>query len=114
MRLRTARQRQHRRAAEEAFDPVVVEAPAQVMADQPRRHGVEHAAQQEAAAAGDGDQVLLEVAAAPWRQWREERALDLQRAAAVGIGAADQLGDEVTIGGQIGEVAAAGPAPAPA
>jgi hypothetical protein len=36
-------------AAQEAFEPVVEDAHAQAMADQPRRHGVEHAPQNESA-----------------------------------------------------------------
>ena len=60
-----APQRHHRRRAEEAVEPVVVEVHAQAMADQPRRRRVEHAAQNEAAARRDRDDLLLVVGGPP-------------------------------------------------
>ena len=50
-------QGQERRRAEEAIEPIVVETNAETMADQARRHGVEHAPEDEAAGRGDSDEV---------------------------------------------------------
>jgi len=77
------------------------------MADQTRGNGVEHAAKQEAAAASDGDEILLEVRGAARRQCLEQGPLDLQFAAAVSIGTTDDLSNEPAVEWQIGEVAAA-------
>ncbi len=63
-----ARQRDDERAAEQAFQTIVVETHAQAVADQPGRNGVEDSAQHEAAAAGDGDQNLVVIRGAPRRQ----------------------------------------------
>src|SRR6267143_1890866 len=57
--------RHHRCCAEEALDPVIVEVHAQAMADQPRWRGVEDATQDEAAARGDGDNLLLVIGRPP-------------------------------------------------
>ena len=70
-----APQRGNRRRAEEAFEPVVVNADPQAMADQARRHGVEHAPQEEAATGRDGDELFLEVGGAPPGQSAQGRAL---------------------------------------
>src|SRR5271170_7915628 len=52
-------QRHHRSCAKEALEPVIVEMHAQAMANEPRRRRVEDAAQDEAAARRDGDDLLL-------------------------------------------------------
>jgi hypothetical protein len=51
----TAAQRHQRRRAEKAFQPIVVEAHAQAMADQARGHRIEHLLEGEPASRGDGD-----------------------------------------------------------
>ena len=107
LRCPTAWQRQHWFAAEEALDPVIIYTHAQPMADQPRWHRVEHAAKQEAAAAGDGDQILFEVGGAARWQRREQRTLDLQLAASAGIGPPHDLGDEAAIERHVSEITAA-------
>ena len=64
-----ARQGQNRRAAEQALQPIVVEAHAQSVSDQARWHRVEHVAQQKAAVAGDDDHGVLMVGrAAGWQR----------------------------------------------
>src|ERR1700675_3167958 len=52
-------ERHHRSCAEEALEPVIVEVHAQAMANEPRWRRVEDAAQDEAAARRDGDNLLL-------------------------------------------------------
>jgi len=101
------RQGEDRRGAEEAFQPVVVEAHAQAVADEGGGHGVEDVAQAEAAAAGDGDEGLLGGAGALRRQVHEVGPLGLDEAAAGGIGAADDGIDEGAPGGEVGKVMAA-------
>src|SRR6185437_5762008 len=68
---------------------------------------VEDAAQQEPAAARDGNQFLLMVIGPPWRQRLELRSFDLEGFASSGVGAADHLVDEAAVGLEVGEVAAA-------
>src|SRR3546814_9037483 len=55
-----ARKRKERCAAEEQLKPIVVKSNSQSMADQPRRHGVEHLAQREPARGGHHDKHLLD------------------------------------------------------
>ena len=107
LRRATAWQRQHWFTAEEALDAVIIYTHAQPMADQPRWHRVEHAAKQEAAAAGDSDQILFEVGGAARWQRREQRTLDLQLAAPTGIGTTHDLGNEAAIERHVSEVTAA-------
>jgi len=97
----------HQRAAEEAFQPIIIQPDPQAMADQPLRHGVEHAPEKEPTAARHCDQRFLKVIGAPRRQRRELWPLDLQRFAASGIGTADDLVDEAAIGVEIGKVSTA-------
>lgn len=60
-----APQRGDQHGAEEAIEPVVTDAHPRAMADQPRRHGVEHAPQDEAAAGCGSNELFLEVGGAP-------------------------------------------------
>ena len=89
-----ARQRQHQRAAEQAFQPIVVEPHPQAVTDQPGRNGIKDMPEQKPAAAGDGDQFLLVVVGSPTRQFLELCTLDLERLASGGVGAPDQFIDE--------------------
>src|SRR3546814_8748351 len=59
-----ARKRKKRCAAEEQLKPIVVKSHSQSMADQPRRHGVEHLAQREPARGGHHDKHLFIIAGA--------------------------------------------------
>jgi hypothetical protein len=93
-----ARQRQDVVGAEEALEAVVVEPHVQAVADQLRRHGVEHLAQQEAAAGGDLDGGLVEVGGAPPRQRPEMTTLEVDLRPAAGVATANQLGNEAAIG----------------
>ena len=102
-----ARQGQHRRAAEEALQPVIIQPHPQPVANQARRHGIEDVAQQEAAVAGDKDHRILVVGGAARRQGPQFRPFDGERIAAGGVGAADHLGDKAAIRDQIGELTAA-------
>ena len=95
----------HQGAAEEALQPIIIQPDAQTMADQPRGNTIKDTAQEEPAAAGDGDQHFLEVVGATRRQRLELRPLDLQRLAPARIGAADHLVDKAAIGVEIGKVA---------
>jgi hypothetical protein len=61
-------QRKHLRRAEEAVKPIVVEVHLEAMADQPRRHSVEHLAQTEHAGGRDHHSSLAEVRGAARRQ----------------------------------------------
>ena len=98
-------QRQDDGAAEQAFEPIIVETEPQPVANQARWHGVEHAAEQEPAVAADGDKGLVMVRGAPDREGLQEGALDLDQFAAACVGAADDLVDEPAVVGQVVEVA---------
>ena len=74
------------------------------MADQPRRHGVEHAACQEAAITGDVDQLLLEVSGAARWQRLERWTLDLQFPTSFGIGTAYNFCNEAAVERQLGKI----------
>ena len=100
-------ERHHRCRAEEALEPVIVEVHAQAMADEPRWRGVEDAAQDEAAARRDGDDLLLVIGRPALGQRSEPRPLQLDPLAIVGIAPADDLVDEAAVGIQIVEVPAA-------
>ena len=63
-----AAQRHQLCRAEEAFEPIVVETHAKAMADQSRRHRIEHLLEPEAAGRGDGDDRLLVIGRPARRQ----------------------------------------------
>ena len=100
-------QRRHQGAAQQAFQPVVVEPDAQPVADQARRHRVEHAPQQEPATAGHGDQGLVVVGGAPCGQGLQGGALGLDQAAAPSVGPADDFVHEPAVTRKIVEVTGA-------
>ncbi len=77
------------------------------MADQPRRHGVEHPSEKEPTGARHRDLRFLKVIGAPRRQCLELRPLNLQCLAATRIGAADDLVDEAAVGIEIDKISAA-------
>ena len=101
----SARQGQDAGAAEEEFEAVVVDVDAEPVPDEARGHGVEHAAQDEARGRGDVDAGLVAILGPAYRQVEEHRALGLDALGPVGVGAADDLGDEAAIAVEIGEVA---------
>ena len=107
MRRSAAPQGQKLRGAEEALEPVVVEANIETMADQTRGNAVEHAPQHEAAARRDQHARLLVVGGAAFRKRLERRTLDLDALAVAGVAASDCLVHEAAVGGQIREVARA-------
>jgi hypothetical protein len=81
-----ARQDQDHGSAQQAFEPIVMEPDSQAVSDQPGRHAVEDALEQEAAAAGDGHQAVLMVIRPTGRQELQMRSFDstaLRRAALV-------------------------------
>ena len=98
-------ERHQRRAANEQLETIVEEPDPQAVADQPRRHGVEHLAQGEAAQRGDDGDRLLVVAGPAVRQRLEDSALGLDAPGDPRVLAADDLVDEAAVGGKIGEVA---------
>lgn len=100
-------QRQDRRAAEEAFQPVIEEAHAQAVTDQAGRHGVEYLPQDEAAARHHPDGCFLVIGCAPLRQRLQCRPFRLYPLAVMGVPAAGDLVDEAPVGGETGEVARA-------
>src|SRR3979411_2350892 len=100
----TTPKRHHRCCAEEALDPVIVDVHAQAMADQPRWRGVEDATQDEAAARGDGDNLLLVIGRPPPGERGERRPLQLDPFAIVGVASANNLVDEAAISVQVVEV----------
>ena len=107
IRRAAASQRRDLARAEQADQPVVVETHGEPMADQPRRHRVEHPAQDEAARRGDDHALLLEVGGAALGQLLEHAPLDLDLPAVPRVAAADHLVDEAAVGVEIGEVSAA-------
>jgi len=80
---------------------------AQAMADQPRRRSVEDAAQDEATARCDGNDLLLVIGRPALGQLSERRPLELDPLAVAGIASAHDLIDEAAIGIQVVEVTAA-------
>ena len=96
-----ARQGQHQALADEAFQPVIVDAQVQPIADQARRHRVEHLAQDEAAAGGHPHAGLVMIGGAPRRQPAQFGALQGDQLLAPGVAAADQVGDPVAIGSRL-------------
>jgi hypothetical protein len=102
-----ALQRHQGRAAQEQFQPVVIQPHAQSMTDQPRRDGIEHLAQDKAAGRTDVHTRFLVVRRALRRQWLKQRALGLNALAIARVDAADVLVDEAAIGIEVVEVIAA-------
>ena len=78
-RLPPAREGQHARSAEEAFQRVIVKTNPQTVTDQPR--GNEHVTQQKAAAAGHGNLLFGKIVRASRRQGPKLGPLDLQQLA---------------------------------
>ena len=97
----------HRRGSEEAFEPVVEDANPQAVTDQPRRHGVEHAPQREAARRGHGDRLFLVIRGATLGQRRQRGLLQRDALDEIGVALADDAIDERAISVEIGEVARA-------
>src|SRR5450631_2202251 len=77
------------------------------MADEPRWRRVEDAAQDEAAARCDRDDLLLVIGCPALGEWSERRPLQLDPLAIVGVASADDLVDETAVGVQVVEVSAA-------
>ena len=67
------------------------------MADETRRHGVEHPPQEEAARGGHANADRLEVLSAGARQRVEHRALDIDARAAPGVSPPDDFVDESAV-----------------
>lgn len=93
--------------AEEAVQPVVVQMHPQTVADEPRRRGIEHPAQDEAAAGCDGDGLFLIIGCPAPGQGAKLRTLQLDPLAIVGIATSHDLVDETVIAIESIEVAAA-------
>ncbi len=93
----SAHQGHQRRAADEQIEAVVIQPDPQAVADQPRRHGVEHLLQREAAGGGDGDDRLLMIAGPLPGQRLERGPLGLDALGGSGVLAADDLVDEAAI-----------------
>jgi len=100
-----AAQRHQRRRAEEAFEPVVVEAHAKAMTDQARGHRIEHFSEDEPAGRGDGDDGLLVIRRPARRQWLQGRALEIEPLGVARVAPPDDLVNEATVGIQGVEVA---------
>src|SRR6267143_2938737 len=99
-----AAQRHQRRRAEEAFEAVVVEPYAKPVADQARRHRIEHLLEDEPAGRGDGDDGLLVIRRPAYRQRLQGRALEIEPLAVASIAAPDDLVDKAAIGLEVVEV----------
>ena len=95
------------RRALKAFEPVVMQANPQAVADEPGGNGVEHLAQRERAGRGDEGRDLLVIGALARRQGFERRAFEIDALAVAGVVATDDFIDETSPRGQIGEVARA-------
>jgi hypothetical protein len=100
----TATQREQPGSTEKALQPVVVEAHAQAMADEPRGDRVEHLAQREAAARGHCHDRLFAIGGALWRPRPERRTLDLDQLAPSRIVPADYLVEELPVGVEVGKI----------
>src|SRR6266568_2791734 len=100
-----AAQRHQRGRAEEAFEPVIVEPHAKPVADQARRHRIEHLLEDEPAGRSDGDDGLLVIRRPARRQRLQGRALEIEPLAVASIAAPDDLVDKTAIGLQVVEVA---------
>src|SRR6516162_10059167 len=101
----SAAQRHQRRRPEKAFEPIVVQAHALTMADQARRYRIEHFLECEPAGRGDGDDRLLVIRRAAFRQRLQGRALDIETLAVARITASDNLVDKAAIGLERVEIA---------
>ena len=86
---------------------VIVQVDTETVADQPRRHAVEHAPQDEAATRGHQDASLLIVGRPSLGQLLDGRALDLNALAVAGIAPPDHFVNEAAISGKIGKLARA-------
>src|SRR5882672_2593281 len=102
-----AAQRHQRRRAEEAFEPVVVEAHAKAMADQARRYRIEHLLEDEPAGRRDRDDGLLVIRRPARRQRLQGRALEIEPLGVARVAPPDNFIDEATVGIQGVEVARA-------
>ena len=78
---------------------------AQSMADQARGCGVEHPAQDEAAAGGDRDAGLLVIGRSSLRERLESGALDLDALAVARVAAPHHLVNEAAVGDKVLEIA---------
>ena len=96
-RAKTADQGHQGRAADEQFEAGVIQPDPQAVADQPRRHGVEHLFEHEAAGGGDGDDRLLVIAGPLPRQRLERGPFGLDALGGSGVLAVDDLVDEAAI-----------------
>ena len=92
---------EHVAGAEEALEPVIVEAHAQALTDQPGRHGIEHLAQDEAAGGCDLNEAFLVVDGAVDRQVLESSTFDIDGFTAVGVVAGEELVDKMAIAFQV-------------
>ena len=81
-----------------AFEPIVVEAHAQAMADQAGGYRIEHLLEGEPAGRGNGDDRLLIIRRPVRRQCLRRRALEIEALAVASIAPADDLVDEAAIG----------------
>ena len=80
-----ARQGRQMRAAEEDFDPIIVNARLRPVADEARGHGVGHPPQHEAARRRHGDHRFLAVLGATGWQRPQHGALDVDALAVAGV-----------------------------
>ena len=101
----TARQRHQQGAAGQNVETVIKQPDAQPMADETRRHGVEHLLHVESARGGDGHDRLFKIATAAGRQGLQSGPLGLDLTGDAGILAADDTIDERAVCGKIGKVA---------
>src|SRR5467141_2794440 len=86
-------ERHHRSCTAKALEPVIVEMHAQAMANEPRWSCVEDAAQDEAAARRDGDNLLLVIGRPALGYRGYYRLLLLDPLALVGVASANDLVD---------------------
>ena len=78
-----ATQRHQRRRAEKAFEPIIVKAHPQAMADQAGGYRIEHLLEGEPAGRGDGDDRLLVIRRPVRRQCLQRQALEIEALVAV-------------------------------
>ena len=104
MRPTPAQDHQQRRA-EKAFEPIVIKAHTEAMADQARGHRIEHLLEDESAGRGDGDDRLLVIRRPVRRQRLQCRALEIEALTVASIAPPDDLVDEAAIGIESVEIA---------